>query len=86
MLGIIIIVNLLAAIAAFYRVLKGPSVFDRIAAVDSIGIMFLVILVFMSYYFERQIFMDVALVYGLLLFIDILIMAKYFGKTGSESR
>ena len=84
MLSFIIIVILLSAVITFYRVIKGPTVFDRIAAMDSIGVMFLVLLVLLSYFFNRKIFIDVALVYGLLLFVDVLIMAKYFGK--SEGR
>lgn len=71
---------LFSAILTFYRVIKGPTVLDRIAAVDSIGIMFLIILVLLAHYFEREIYVDVALVYGILLFVDVLIMAKYFGK------
>ncbi|OCL26698.1 cation:proton antiporter [Orenia metallireducens] len=79
MIEIIIIVILLSALLTFYRVIKGPTVFDRIAAADSIGIMFLLILVLLSLYFQREIFIDVAIVYALLLFVDVLIMAKFFG-------
>ncbi len=76
----IILIILISAFLTFYRVIKGPSVPDRIAAMDSIGVMFLVILVLLSFYLDRKIFIDVALVYGILLFVDVLIMAKYFGK------
>ncbi|WP_027339099.1 monovalent cation/H+ antiporter complex subunit F [Halonatronum saccharophilum] len=81
----IILAIIISALLSFYRVLKGPTVFDRIAAADSMGIMFLIILVLLSIHFEREIFIDVALVYGLLLFVDLLIMAKYFGKKGEVS-
>ncbi|MFW5984863.1 MAG: monovalent cation/H+ antiporter complex subunit F [Halanaerobiaceae bacterium] len=87
MLSVLMLVILFSAMTTFYRVLIGPSVFDRIAAMDSIGVMFLIILVLLSYFFQREIFIDVALVYGLLLFIDVIIMAKYFGvpeKEGDE--
>lgn len=60
--------------------MKGPSVPDRIAAMYSIGVMLLLVLILLSYYFERKAFIDVALVYGVFLLIDVLIMAKYFGK------
>jgi len=76
----LILAIVLSAILTFYRVIKGPSVPDRIGAMYSIGIMFLLVLVLLSFYFKRQIYIDVALVYGVLLFIDVLIMAKYFGK------
>ena len=80
MIEIMILVILFSAILCFYRVVKGPTVLDRIAATDSIGVMALIILVLLSFYYQRIIFIDVALVYGLLLFVDVLIMAKYFGK------
>ncbi|TDX48026.1 monovalent cation/H+ antiporter complex subunit F [Orenia marismortui] len=80
MIEIIIIIILISALLTFYRVIKGPSVFDRIVAADSIGIMFLLVLVLLSVYFKREIFLDVAIVYALLLFVDVLIMAKYFGR------
>ncbi len=80
MIPFVILAVLISAIICFYRVIIGPTVFDRIAAADSMGIMFVVILVLLGLYFKREIFIDVALVFGLLLFVDILIMAKYFGK------
>lgn len=73
----LILAIVLFAILTFYRVIIGPHVSDRIIAMNSIGVMFLLVLVLLSYYFERKIFIDVALVYGVLLFIDILIMTKY---------
>lgn len=60
--------------------MKGPSLPDRIAAMNSIGVMFLLVLVLLSYYFERKIFIDVALVYGVVLFVVVLMMAKYLKK------
>ena len=76
----LILAIVLSAILTFYRVIKGPSVPDRIVAMNSIGVMFLLVLVLLSYYFERKIFIDVALVYGVFLFLNVLIMAKYFRK------
>ncbi|APH04993.1 monovalent cation/H+ antiporter complex subunit F [Bacillus weihaiensis] len=75
-----ILAIVLSAILTFYRVMKGPSLPDRIAAMNSIGVMFLLVLVLLSYYFERKIFIDVALVYGVVLFVVVLMMAKYLKK------
>lgn len=73
----LILAIVLSAILTFYRVIKGPSLPDRLIAMNSIGVMFLFVLVLLSYYFERKVFIDVALVYGVLLFFNVLIMAKY---------
>ena len=80
-----ILAILLAALVIFYRVVQGPTVFDRIVAADVIGIMFLLILVLVGFYFGRDIFIDVALIYGILLFVDILVMAKYFAEKGGNN-
>ena len=87
MIEVIMLVILASAIAIFYRLLKGPTVFDRVVAADAIGSMFLLILVLLSFYFEREVFIDVAFIFGVLLFIDVLIMAKYFAeKKGKGGR
>ncbi len=75
-----ILAIVLSAILTFYRVIKGPSLPDKIVAMNTIGVMFLLVLVLLSYYFDRKIFIDVALVYGVVLFINILIIAKYCRK------
>lgn len=81
-----ILAIVLSAILTFYRVIKGPSVPDRLVAMNSIGIMFLLVIVLLSYYYERELFIDVALVYGVLLFVNVLIMAKYIKKTEESWR
>ncbi|OGO87837.1 MAG: cation:proton antiporter [Clostridiales bacterium GWE2_32_10] len=77
----LILIIVLSAILTFYRVIKGPSIPDRIVAMNSIGVMFLLVLVLFSYYFERKFIIDVALVFGVFIFIDVLIMAKYLKKS-----
>ncbi len=75
-----ILAIVLSAILTFYRVIKGPSVPDRIIAMNSIGVMFLLVLVLLSFYFDRKIFIDVALVYGVFLFINVLVITKNITK------
>lgn len=79
LLPLVILCILICASISFYRLIAGPHVLDRIAAINAIGIMLLTVLVLFGTYFGRAIFIDVALVYGVLLFVDILVMAKYFG-------
>jgi multicomponent Na+:H+ antiporter subunit F len=59
------------------RVLRGPTILDRIAAADAIGVMMTVILVFLGLHFERSIFIDVAIVYALLLFADLMVISRH---------
>ncbi len=60
-----------------YRVLRGPTLLDRVAAADAIGVMMTAVLVLMGLLFDRVIFLDIAIVYALLLFADTLIIARF---------
>ena len=79
-------IGLLIAFAGFclIRVVIGPSLLDRIAATDAIGVMMTVVLVLLGLITQRIIFLDVAIVYALLLFADTLIIARFMeGMSGS---
>ncbi len=64
-----------------YRIVIGPTVIDRILAVNVIGTKSIVILVLIGVLFNRiEMFIDIAIGYGLLNFIASLAAAKYFKK------
>ena len=68
-------------ILLLYRIIIGPTVIDRILAVNVIGTKSIVILVLMGIIFKRiEMFVDIAIGYGLLNFIASLAAAKYFKK------
>jgi multicomponent Na+:H+ antiporter subunit F len=63
----------------FYRVLKGPTVFDRLLGVGAIGTKTMVIICFIGLLFDRlDMFIDIALVYAILTFITVVMISKYF--------
>jgi multicomponent Na+:H+ antiporter subunit F len=78
---LILLLTLSCAIC-LVRVLRGPTILDRIAAADAIGVMMTVVLVLFGLYFERQIFVDVAIVYALLLFADLIIISRHLEQEG----
>jgi multicomponent Na+:H+ antiporter subunit F len=63
-----------------YRAVRGPGVFNRVAAVNVIGTKTIVLLVVMGYYFERPYFFDIALLYAMINFIGTLIFARYLER------
>lgn len=68
-------------VLAFWRVVFGPTPYDRIIAVNLIGTMTVVLIVLMGFIYRRvEMFVDIALMYSLLNFIGTLIFAKYFAK------
>lgn len=65
------------------RVLRGPSLLDRVAAADAIGVMMTVVLVLLGLHSGHDYFLDIAIVYALLLFADTLIIARFMDhRTG----
>jgi multicomponent Na+:H+ antiporter subunit F len=67
----------IALLLALYRFLKGPTASDRIVALDTLTTISTALLVLLGLFFQRFIYIDVALIYGLLGFIGVLTVARY---------
>ena len=71
-----------AILAAFAlvmaRAIKGPTVFDRALAGNSIGMLAILMLASVGFLTERPEFLDIALTYGLLNLIATLAVLKFF--------
>ncbi len=64
-----------------YRVIKGPTVFDRIIAAGLIGTNTTMLLAVIGFGFERiEMFIDLAIVYALLNFIGTIAASKYLER------
>ncbi|MBM3318931.1 MAG: pH regulation protein F, partial [Candidatus Eisenbacteria bacterium] len=71
-LGLAIFIALLIAVN-FYRVLVGPTIFDRLLAVGLVGSNALLLIVLIGFLYERaDMFLDLALTYAILNFIGVL--------------
>lgn len=67
--------------ACLWRASVGPTVVDRILAINIIGTKTLVVLVLLALVFGTRMLLDVALVYGLLNFV-VTVTASRFLETG----
>jgi len=66
-----------------FRAIKGPTIIDRIVAINVIGTKTIAVILMMGYIYERvDMFMDIALIYALINFMGSLAMAKYFERKG----
>lgn len=65
------------AVLCSYRVAVGPSVVDRVAASQAVMVMLSMIMLLMGLHYGISQSIDVLLVYSILLFADVLIIAKY---------
>ena len=63
---------------ALLRALLGPSVYDRVLAVNMIGTKTVLLLSVLSFLFGRPDFLDLALAYALINFIGVLAVLKFF--------
>ena len=73
----------LAAVAlllALYRFLKGPSSADRVVAFDVLTIISVTGIVLVALAEGRGIYLDVALVYALLSFLGVIVIARYLER------
>ena len=75
----------IAAIICIVRFLKGPTLPDRIIAIDTMSSLLIGIMVVVSLYFSNPLFLDIAIVYAILAFIGNLAVSKYLmGKNLHE--
>ncbi len=73
-----VILTAIIAIPA-YRVVKGPTVFDRLIGTNAIATKTIALICLIGYLFGRiDMFIDITLAYAILGFIGSLTIAKYF--------
>ena len=64
---------------AAVRLVLGPTAPDRVIALDTVNTLVIASMVIFGVIFKEIIFVDVAIVYGLLSFVSTLYIAKYIG-------
>jgi multicomponent Na+:H+ antiporter subunit F len=60
------------------RAIRGPTVFDRVLAGNSVGVLAILLLAVVGFLTGRPAFLDIALTYGLLNLIGTLAVLKFF--------
>ena len=69
--------------AYLYRVLRGPTIFDRVLGLTGISTKAIILLVLMGVVFERvDMFVDISTGYALLNLVGALAVAKYLEQKG----
>ena len=62
------------------RAVKGPTVYDRILAVNAMGTKTVILVTLLGYVSGRWEFLDMAIVYALISFITTIAILKYIEK------
>ncbi len=76
-LAILCLVGLMAL--ATVRLVLGPTAPDRVIALDTVNTLTIAAMILFGVVYKEIIFIDVAIVYGLLSFVSTLYIAKYIG-------
>lgn len=65
---------------SFYRVVKGPSMPDRVVGLDTIGVNLLSMVAIISILFETKAYLEVILILGILSFIGTIAFSKFLER------
>ncbi len=76
-LAVLCLVVLMAL--ATVRLIVGPTAPDRVIALDTVNTLVIASMILLGVIYREVIFIDVAIVYGLLSFVSTLYIAKYIG-------
>ena len=79
-LNLAVIIIMIAIGLGIYRLVKGPTVVDRVIALDLLTLIAIALITMIALVTSRFIYVDVALVYGLLSFLSVLALARYLEK------
>ncbi|MEX1031784.1 MAG: monovalent cation/H+ antiporter complex subunit F [Cellvibrionaceae bacterium] len=63
---------------ALVRAFLGPTIYDRILAVNLFGTKTVLLIAVLGFLFGRPEFLDIALVYALINFIGVIAVLRYF--------
>ncbi len=79
---------LVTMVLVLIRALMGPTVYDRILAINSFGTKTVLIIAVFGYLTDRPDFLDISLVYALINFVSTVAVLKYFeyGDLGTSGR
>jgi multicomponent Na+:H+ antiporter subunit F len=82
---IIAIIIVLLMLMPLYRVVKGPTLFDRIIAAGLMGTNGVLVLAVIGFIYNRiDMFVDLAIAYALLNFVGTVAVGKYLERHGME--
>ena len=87
--ALVMIAVLITMVLALTRAMAGPTVFDRILALNMFGTKTVLLIAVVSFLIGRPGFVDLALVYALVNFIGVIAVLRFsqhghFGEIGGD--
>ena len=62
---------------AMIRLIIGPTPLNRVVSLDTVNIIITALIVLFALIFESELYLDIAIVYGVLAFLETVIIGKY---------
>lgn len=78
MIGAAALALVVAMLLMLIRALKGPTLYDRVLAVNSLGTKVVLLLGVMGFLLGRPDFLDIAVLYALINFVATIAILKFF--------
>lgn len=85
LLAILLYIQIALAVFCLFRVIRGPSIADRMVGIDIFGILVVGICAILAIQTQRSFILDIGIAWIILSFIGTLTLAKYLsGKKLNE--
>ncbi len=84
-LALTLLIISLYIIIVLIRVIRGPSIWDRLLGLNAISAKIIIAIVLLALILDKSYLLDVALVYSLLGFIGTVFIARFIEKKGDSS-
>ncbi len=82
MLNVFFVIFSLMTIYYLYLLIKGPSVWDRLLALNLFSVTMIIVMIIYALMKNLDYLLDIAIVYALLGFIGIVFMARFIQRKG----
>ncbi|MDE0103603.1 MAG: monovalent cation/H+ antiporter complex subunit F [Bryobacterales bacterium] len=86
-LSLLLVLNVLAVLIVLYlyRVVRGPTIFDRMLGLNGISTKAIILVVVIGTVYDRvEVFVDISTGYALLNLVGALAIAKYLEQRGAR--
>ncbi len=79
-----LLILVIAIIASFIRMLKGPTLWDRILMLNLISAKVVLFITVYALYLKNLILLDIAISYGIIGFLTMTLLSKFIMTGGRE--
>lgn len=73
---IVFILLISGIILSALRVMKGPTIFDRVLGLDVINLIIIGLITLLAMIYKNELYIDIVIVYSILAFIETIVFAR----------